>query len=184
MRIQTDNPDLRVALDLPEGTDRWEHSRLIADIGQRYPHTVVQIAPPGQSTCAMHAFGLTGEPVYEAIARHVQPELFAGRDFMEWVCQHRLQEIGYAVTGALALYFENGVWRHIGVVAKPPRITSKWGLFPVYEHDIDEVPARYGNEVRFFEAPAEGQGLNWFLDYAEAHGLSADKIDYLVGLSR
>lgn len=182
MRIQTYNSDLRVALDLPDGTDRWEHSRLIADIGGEYPHTVVQIPPPSQSTCVMHALRLTGEPVYEAIARHAHPEIFAGRDFIEWACQHRLQEIGNAVDGALALYFENEVWRHIGIVVKPPRVTSKWGLFPVYEHNIGEIPARYGNEVRFFEAPAKGQGLHWFLNYAEARGLSTGDIDYLIHL--
>lgn len=184
MRIQYDNSNLRGALDLPDGTDRWEHSKLIADVGRQYPHTVVQIAPPSQSTCVMHAFGLTSDPTYEAIARYAQPEIFAGRDFMEWVCQHRLQEIDNAVAGALALYFENEVWRHIGIVAKPPRVTSKWGLFPVYEHNISEIPARYGNEVRFFEAPAEGQGLHWFLNYAVARGLSTDDIDGLIHLSQ
>jgi hypothetical protein len=56
------------------------------------------------------------------------------------------------------------------------RLISKWGGFPVYDHRLEEVPASYGDEVKFFEAPSEGIGLEWFLEYARATGLSDAEI--------
>jgi hypothetical protein len=51
-------------------------------------------------------------------------------------------------------------------------VISQWGQFPVYEHDVSEVPARYGDEVRYFEMPAQGEPLRLFLEYAKTSGVS------------
>jgi hypothetical protein len=40
-----------------------------------------------------------------------------------------------------------------------------WGTFPVYEHEIWEVPARYGDEVRYFENPGPAGALQLILEY-------------------
>jgi hypothetical protein len=78
--------------------------------------------------------------------------VFAGRRFVEWLLKNRLVEFQRPVPGCLVLYFTGDVWQHVGVVAGEGRVISQWGTFPVYEHALFEVPARYGNEARFFQA--------------------------------
>jgi hypothetical protein len=45
------------------------------------------------------------------------------------------------------------------------------GVFPVYDHPIREVPANYGDEVRFYRLPEADAGLIWFLEYARDRGV-------------
>jgi hypothetical protein len=98
--------------------------------------------------------------------------IFAGKAFVRWLIQGRLVEIDEPKAGCLALYFNDGNWRHIGVVFGAGQVISQWGQFPVYEHDDSEVPARYGVEVRYFEMPAQGEPLRLFLEYGKTSGVS------------
>jgi len=59
---------------------------------------------------------------------------------MEWLIKGHLVEIAAPKTGCLAMYSDQGVWQHVGLVVSPGRVISQWGTFPVYEHDVCEVP--------------------------------------------
>jgi hypothetical protein len=60
---------------------------------------------------------------------------------------------GFAV-GPVVLYMEGDRVTHSAVVSKTnKRLMSKWGSGRVYEHDLYEVPATYGDKVLVVEAP-------------------------------
>jgi len=163
---------LRAALDAPEGFDRYQHRARTEDVRHHYPHTVAYRELVEESTCVTYALKLFGDRSYRAIASNFNREVFAGRQFVEWLLQNHLTEMQHAVPGCLALYFHAGVWKHVGVVTGEGRIISQWGTFPVYEHAVLEVPARYGDQVRYFEMLGSGDALRLFLEFCKAIGLS------------
>ena len=129
-----------------------------------------------EGTCVTQAFGLTNEPDYRNMALRSPGNVFAGKKFVTWLLQWRLQETDQPVPGALVLYFAGEDWRHVGVISAPGRVTSQWGTYPVYDHETSEVPARYGDRVRFFEMLAPREALTQFLDFARDRGGSASDI--------
>lgn len=44
-----------------------------------------------------------------------------------------------------------------------------WGTFPVYDHQVREVPSQYENRLRFFKVLQTGAGLDLILEYARGH---------------
>ena len=57
---------------------------------------------------------------------------------------------------SLAMYYDAGSLKHAGVVISPDRrVRSKWGGNELFEHPVMEVPAPYGDEVRYFLPPSE-----------------------------
>jgi hypothetical protein len=107
-------------------------------------------------------------------------KIFAGRRFVEWMIRERLREISQPAVDSLALYFSGSDWKHIGTVTGPNRVTSQWGTYPIYEHDVCEVPVSYGDQVRFFEKPSPDRALSDFLDYARYEGVSEEDIDAII----
>ena len=105
------------------------------------------------------------------MARGSEPNVFAGLDFVEWALAGRLRPIDDPQIGSLAMYFMGEKWRHVGLVYRSGRIISKWGTYPVYEHEISDIPASYGNRVRFYERPTHSDALALFLEYARFVGV-------------
>jgi hypothetical protein len=167
-----DNTPLRVALDAPDGFFISWHRKYIERVRSVYPHTVAFRELIGESTCVLYALGFRHEPSYRAIALNFDRKIFAGKAFMEWAVKRHLTEIDEPKEGCLALYFNGGIWQHAGVVSVQGRVVSQWGDFPVYEHNVCEAPARYGDEVRYFEMPPRGKPLRLFVEYAKTRGVS------------
>jgi len=167
-----DNKALREALDAPDGFPVSGHRQRTDAVRKVYPHTVVFRELIDESTCVLCAFGLVGNRTYRAIALNFNRKIFAGKAFMEWLIKEHLVEIEEPKKGCLALYFDKGIWQHVGMVSAPGRVISQWGTFPVYEHNVCEVPARYGDEVRYFEMPDRRDPLRLFLEFARTRGLS------------
>lgn len=171
---------LRVALDLPDGLDRYSHRAAIEHLKQEYSHTIDYRGMDDGNNCVTHAFGLANTPAYRAIAGSFGGEIFAGRGFMEWLLRDHLYEIDEAADGCAVLYFVGHTWQHIGRLCAPGRVTSKWGTFPVYDHALLELPAGYGDIVRYFSMPGPDEVLRLFLDYAKSRGLSNPDIDWAL----
>jgi hypothetical protein len=171
---------LRAALDVPEGTLIGSHTRLLEQRTRTLPHTVKLMSNPKGGTCVAYAFELNDNPIYEAIREDFNREIFAGRRFVERMIRERLREISQPAVGSLVLYFSESDWKHIGTVTGSDRINSQWGTYPIYEHDVYEVPASYGDQVRFFEKPSPERALSDFLDYARYEGVSDDDIDAII----
>src|SRR5882757_676339 len=142
-------PALRKALEL-DGIVAAEHPQRIEALKERFPHTIRCVARHYLATCASYAFRLSEDPVYRAVARGFDPDVFAGREFVEWALAGRLCPIDEPQIGSLAMYFMDEKWQHVGLLYGSDRIISKWGTFPVYEHEISEIPASYGDRVRFY----------------------------------
>lgn len=78
----------------------------------------------------------------------------AGAAFVEWLLdEEHLVEIEMR-NNALVLYFDQGSWKHVGIMKDGDRVTSKWGTYGVFAHRLSKVPSDYGNQVRFFELPS------------------------------
>jgi hypothetical protein len=170
---------LRAALDVPEGTLIGDHSRLIKERTRGHSHTVKLVCEPQGGTCVSYALGLNSNPIYETIRQDFDREVFAGKRFVEWMVGVR-DEIDQPAIGSLALYFLGADWKHVGTVAGLDRVTSQWGTYPIYEHGLCEVPASYGDQVRFFERPSARQALSDFLNYARSEGISNEDIDAII----
>lgn len=174
------NPALRAALNIPPRCDPSKHRDMIEEIAKAHPHSIVYVELPELSTCAPYALGLWNDPTYEAIRLYFWPQLFAGRDFMEWAIENRFAEIAEPRVGCLAMYFTGTTWQHCGVVSADGRVVSQWNNCPVYSHALFEIPAEYGDVVRYFEKPAAESALGWFTEYAEQRGVSAAEIEEAV----
>jgi hypothetical protein len=168
MRWDHANNALRIALDLPANTLIGEHAARVAEIGSAYPHTIILNAGQSDLTCVPYALRLDKDATYRAIAVEFDREVFAGPKFVEWLLIDKLDEVQRPSLGSLALYFYEADWRHIGVVGSPGRITSKWGTFPVYDHN---PPLTYGDHLRFYKKPSPEDAIALFLDYCRSEGI-------------
>jgi hypothetical protein len=161
--------ELRRALDAPEGFDRRKHRARTEGVRAAFPHSVQYRDLVDGSTCLTYALGLFKDRTYRAVAgKSFRYQIFAGKTFVEWLLENgHLKEIGTPVAGCLVLYFAEGIWKHAGTAAADRRVISQWGTFPVYEHEVFEVPARYGNQVRYFEMPSAERARELFLQFAK-----------------
>jgi hypothetical protein len=58
-----------------------------------------------------------------------------------------------AAPGDVLLYFHKEAVTHAAVVGENQTCRSKWGGNEVHQHGLWEVPAQYGDQVRYYRAP-------------------------------
>jgi len=174
MWLEKNNSVLRLALNAPHDIPCVEHEAFLAEVALRTTHSIRIYERFFRWTCVPYALGFAKDPLYGEIASF--HHIYATAGFVHCLLDARLQALDRPRPGCLALYFNSGLWTHAGITSTSERLVSKWGGFPVYDHRLEEVPASYGDEVQFFEAPSEGIGLEWFLEYAQASGLSDAEI--------
>jgi hypothetical protein len=133
------------------------------------PHSVNYRELVNGTTCLTYALGLFKHPTYLAIAgEFFNYEIFAGKLFVEWLLKGaHLNETTHRATGCLVLYFADEVWRHAGTGAAGQRVLSQWGTFPIYEHELFEVPASYGSHARYFLMPDSEKALALSVEFAK-----------------
>lgn len=165
MMIRIVNTALSVDIDLPDGLDARRHRDEIARIRSVHSHTISFVELPEEGNCITYALGFINEPEYRAAETNAGHEL-ARAKFVKWLLNGRLREIAKPSRGCLIMYFRSGAWQHVGILTDADRVMSKWGRFPIYQHAISEVPARYGDEIRFFEHPGRHTALQLILQYA------------------
>lgn len=74
---------------------------------------------------------------------------------------------------SVILYFKNGATKHVGRI-QGYRVISKWGKNPVYEHEIFEVPASYGDEYEIFKKPSVRYITNKLIEFVRRHSRYID----------
>jgi hypothetical protein len=170
---------LRIALDIPDG-DALLHRGQIEAVRHSHPHSVVHREYQEGGTCVTYALGLFQDKTYLAVrGPFFNYKIFAGGQFVDWLLENRrLEEIDEpAPPGCLALYFAAGTWQHVGIASTGGRVISKWGSFPIYDHEVFEAPAQYGNEVRYFAMPRAAEALELFIEFAKSsYGLRDEEI--------
>ncbi len=179
LSIEGKDTELRARLVI-EGETVSGHCDRIRALKAEFSHTIRCIARPADGTCVTHAFGLLEEfrlLVAELESLGVKP----GSAFITWLLEEgRLVEIDGVRPNALALYFEEGSWKHAGVVSGEDRIVSKWGTYGVFDHRLSQVPGNYGNEVRFFDLPNLAAAADLFFEFACGElDLKPEEIDRL-----
>jgi len=182
MRLEKNNSVLRLALNAPHDIPCVKHEVFLAEVALRATHSIRIYERFFRWTCVPYALGFAKDPLYGEIASF--HHIYATAGFVHCLLDARLQALDRPRPGCLALYFNSGLWTHAGITSTSERLVSKWGGFPVYDHRLEEVPASYGDEVQFFEAPSEGIGLEWFLEYVRASGLSDAEIAEAKRLAR
>lgn len=172
----TASGELREALVLDGKVVTVAHPHTIKVLGSTYPHTIVHIPDAkSEGTCGTYAFGLCSRKGYWWIA---ELNVFAGRDFMEWLMRHHLvPRDGPPQEGDIVLYFHNDIWAHIGTLVDKGRVRSKWGTFPIYEHGLFELPATYGDQVIYMQPLDPDDAFRLFLEYASSKGVPEDEIE-------
>ena len=171
--------DLRHKLmKITEDVPLQEHPALIVSLQEETNHSIVVVEsehPIERYTCAVHAFHLIDNAIYEEVASFGLGLTFAGYEFINFLLERGLltPRDGYSVLpDDLVLYFDNGVFRHVGRMKTHHRVLSKWGIGYLYEHLVCEVPLSYGEEIRYFVGPNEELSVNLFIQYAESKGFS------------
>lgn len=182
---QTKLLKLREAIEAPNGLLAHRHRDFIEAARRSHSHTIAYRESVDESTCVTYTLALFRDRTYRAIAGRFQ-QIFAGRQFIDWLLEKGLlfEEIPTSEPGCVVLYFEQGVWKHIGAMLDGKRAVSKWGTFPVYEHAIFEVPVSYGDTVRYFRVSRPDHALELFIEFSKSQfGISDADIARAVYIS-
>jgi hypothetical protein len=58
---------------------------------------------------------------------------------MEWLTHGQLIDPEKQTHCSLVLYFKQGAWQHVGIETGQARVTSQWGTFSDYEHNVGDI---------------------------------------------
>lgn len=148
------------------------------------PHTVklVRIAEKRKDryNCFMYALNVVGIKEIEDLLSTRIFTLKFGSEFMQDLFQKGL--VSEDKHGTVAVYFDGPTPTHAGAVAKG-RVTSKWGMGNLWEHEVWEVPSSYGNNVRFVRIADPKAITQAFQHFAENGGKTAETGAEQAGLS-
>lgn len=147
------------------------HRALVAELRSTFPHSIVVLTDPEVAhlplqrfTCFMHSFRLVSAKtaVHLMHELEVQPK----NDFVDHLVAHHLSEISAEDTGNgdVVLYSRGQEIMHAGTV-RAARVVSKWGLGWLWEHEVFEVPAQYGDKVHFYRRIEQGEAEQLFVSY-------------------
>lgn len=119
-------------------------------------------------TCFQFALGLKDPPRLIITIATLYPKVYPSAEFVEYLVANHLTEISKdeIQDGDVVLYYRDGTAAHAGLV-KGGLVISKWGCGHLWLHDFYEVPARYGNDLRYFRPITRGEAQLAFLRYAE-----------------
>lgn len=150
---------------------------LVDALMSEIPHSIVPVQSAHDLftfTCLVHALGFTGQVQYLAVAGLRLDKVFAGKAFASWLLQSgSLTEVSLsdAVIGSLVIYFDgDGEFVHVGLSKFNSRVESKWGQLGLYEHGLFEVPANYGDTVRYYKHLPYPVAIKLFYDFAAENG--------------
>jgi len=121
----------------------------MASLALRHPHTVTlheeNIPGSRRFNCYQYSFG-----VADVCFREGGLEVFPGRDVVQILVEHHLEEIspGDVEDGDHIIYLAVQI-EHAGK-AQSGAIESKWGTGHIWRHGVYEVPDNYGDTVHFY----------------------------------
>ncbi len=159
---------LREALDLlTDESDCSKHPALLQEL--QYDNTIQlieSVRPIHTYTCFMHALGLIDQEQYVSVTRSGSGEIFANFEFVTYLLeQGALVEKTNAEPHDTAIYFQDNTPTHAGIVANNQQLISKWGTGHLYMHAVFEVPAKYGDTIRYYRSLPNEEVLRHFLEY-------------------
>ena len=155
-----------------------EHTKLMLNVAELCPNSIVPLESPhdiGRYTCLVHALGFTEKPEYISIASMPGTNVFAGKNFAEWLLTTKsLTEVSphEAYAGSMVMYFDDTHdFTHVGLLVTNNRVQSKWGTLGLYEHGLFEVPSNYGEVARYFMPLPYDEAIELFYEFAKIEGI-------------
>jgi hypothetical protein len=155
------NAQLRSELDTATKLRfRHQYTEALERLRREFAHSI-SILPDGRDrierfNCFAYALGLWEHPEYirrvdaasnSAVANSlVVRALLEGGKLIE-------TSAAAAVPGDVVLYFDKKAITHAALISEQQTYCSKWGGDDVHQHRLWEVPAQYGNRVRYYRVP-------------------------------
>lgn len=135
----------------------------IEELRTRCVHTIKWVEDAGlnKSDCFAYALGIPSKLL-------AVPDRIILVKFFNSKLIQILEVVPNPLEGGLVLYLSDGVPQHIGVM-RGERVISKWGKNPVYNHELLDLPASYGNDIRYFKKPPERLITNHFIGFVRSH---------------
>lgn len=164
--------------DLEFTTERLppdQHFAAFEKLRNRHPHSIEFFTDgtngPHGYNCFMYALSVREFPASLVdVCRRVDAA-YMGAAFVTELLDARLLKAindGEAPVGSIAIWFNDlEMPQHAGILSEEQLLTSKWGTGHVWRHPPFETPTRYGEEVRFYEAPMPSEVLRRFKVYVE-----------------
>lgn len=153
------------------------HEAILTSITEGLPNSIRVLpskVPLDRYTCIVHVFDFTEKPEYVDIAKFGTGRVFGSTEFVHWMLDRgELEEIQSqeCQKGDIILYFATGKVAHGGLVSTNSRVVSKWGMGLLCKHEVFEIPATYGADVRYFQRPPYETVYDLFCQYAEDSGI-------------
>ena len=156
------------------GADVEQQIEKVERLRQQCPHSItvlhrVKRARPedGQFNCFMHALDLSSPPPLFVKILKSFAWVFPGPEFIQRLIQKQLlQATSVPTDGAVLIYSLDGTPKHAGKFAGG-MVVSKWGLGHMWQHQLWEVPASYGDSVDAFRRVDNETAAAWFVEYAK-----------------
>ena len=143
--------------------DATRHRQRIGELRTRCVHTITWVKDAGlnKSDCPAYALGIPSKIL-------IAPDRIILVEFFNSKLIQILETVPNPLDSGLVLYLCDDVPQHIGVM-HGERVISKWAKSPVYNHGLLEVPASYGNEIRYCKKPPEQLITNQFIGFVRSH---------------
>jgi hypothetical protein len=112
--------------------------------------------------------GLTDERAHNLFS---ETKVYPDARFVHWMraLRHLTEIKNPGDQSCIALYFlMDGLTdrcRHAALRDWNGRMTSKWGTYAVYEHDLAEVPSNYGDHILYVAKPSDNDIRELFAAY-------------------
>ena len=161
--------------------DTSRHPALVSALGG---HTIKALetsdprAPQfAEYNCSAYALNLADSAKLRLIASHFT-FVHADERFVEFLLLHGvLEELAAPLPEAetTVIYFDLSKPTHAGKLLRG-RVVSKWGYGQLWEHGLLEVPAFYGDRVRYFRPLAYSRAEAGFLDYVRSRGIDSRRL--------
>lgn len=163
--------------EITDSGQEWPHK--IAALHSEYAHSIRVVCPalPGKYNCFAFALGLHESKKYLLVAQKSKPNVFANSAFVSYLISEKiLRPIDCTAPGQkVIIYCVDGVPKHAGIISKQ-RVISKWGPGQFFEHEIFEVPLKYGTETACYYCSSISEVESGFLQYAEQQGVRLDQL--------
>jgi hypothetical protein len=161
------NHALRKALDAisgPYGAVDPNHPEKVAALKAKFHHSIRYLCDGNEcQQCFDYAFDIHPDLIRDARNGMIFHE------FIQWYCNHELIE---KVNGELVIYFNGDHANHVGVGRE--QIKSKWGLHPIYEHQIMELPESYGDKFKRYHVPPGRDAVLAYIEFVRRHSHYVD----------
>ena len=177
-----DTRKLRILLAQITAEDISRHARLLEKLKTTSGHSIrlVQTDPDQQFhlkefNCFEYALNLVYSVEYAGICDFEEGmfrPIGANDEFAIYLLDNKIiSEIpeSKAASSDLLMYFKDGKPTHAGKLNRS-MVISKWGKGLLLEHEVFEVPAVYGENVRYFRSLCLDDCEDAFVAYAKTKG--------------